>query len=85
MSKIQQKWVIQTILRDGNVCLYCKKELKYNEITLDHIVPKSLGGREINNLAVSCLDCNRLKGSLLLTEFLNRHGIELNEKIARYL
>ncbi|NMB08507.1 MAG: HNH endonuclease [Tissierellia bacterium] len=50
--------------RDKRRCFYCKKDLKYRQITLDHYFPKSKGGtKEIFNLVLSCKKCNRLKGN----------------------
>lgn len=45
--------------RDNFRCAYCGKVLKDNEITIDHIVPKSKGGRWTwENLVTCCRDCN---------------------------
>lgn len=44
----------------GNVCLKCGK----NEVTMDHIVPVSKGGRHsIENLQPLCGSCNSSKGT----------------------
>src|ERR1700677_2828956 len=32
------------LLRDGNLCQYCGVKFKSDELTLDHIIPKSKGG-----------------------------------------
>lgn len=46
--------------RDGNHCLYCGST---NNLTIDHIVPRSRGGRDTwENLATSCNRCNVTKG-----------------------
>lgn len=50
--------------RENKKCFYCKKHLKYRQITLDHYFPKSRGGtNEIFNLVLSCKKCNALKGN----------------------
>lgn len=50
------------ILRDGNICQYCGAELSDREITIDHYIPLSRGGRtNFNNLRVACHDCNQAK------------------------
>lgn len=55
------------ILRDriGNKkkrCVYCYSE---ERLTIDHKVPKSLGGSdEKNNLQYACSRCNSYKGSI---------------------
>ncbi|MFY0592714.1 HNH endonuclease [Roseivirga sp.] len=47
--------------RDGNSCLYCGDK---NDLTLDHVLPKSRGGSTTwTNLATACKKCNSLKGS----------------------
>ena len=49
--------------RDNGKCAYCGKHLSFEESTLDHIVPKSLGGklRAQKNVVLSCWDCNEKK------------------------
>ena len=47
--------------RDGQQCLYCGSK---KDLTLDHVVPKSRGGKSTwNNLATACKKCNSLKGN----------------------
>jgi 5-methylcytosine-specific restriction endonuclease McrA len=49
-------------LRDGNVCQYCGNKFRGEELTLDHIIPKSRGGKQAwENLATCCAPCNRRK------------------------
>lgn len=48
--------------RDDNVCQYCSCEPDYDEITLDHIIPKSRGGGTTwTNVVAACSKCNRIK------------------------
>lgn len=43
-------------------CAYCDSKVNTHEMTFDHIVPKSRGGKTIYpNLAVACADCNLRK------------------------
>jgi 5-methylcytosine-specific restriction endonuclease McrA len=57
------------LIRDRYRCQYCGKPLKSQEVTLDHILPKSRGGETIwENLATCCTRCNVRKGSLLPEE-----------------
>lgn len=47
-------------------CSYCGKALKKDEMTLDHIWPRTKRGdliHEFSNLTPACYDCNRRKGS----------------------
>lgn len=49
-------------IRDKYTCLYCGKKISHP--TLDHILPKSRGGKSIfENLATSCFECNQKKGN----------------------
>lgn len=44
-------------------CKYCGCNLPMAAATIDHVVPKALGGSGLReNLALACLDCNRKKG-----------------------
>lgn len=51
-------------LRDGFQCQYCKKALLLRDCTLDHVIPKSHGGKTTwENLTTSCSKCNAEKGN----------------------
>jgi len=57
------------IKRDGSNCQFCKKHLIGFEITIDHIVPRSKGGKStFDNCVVACKPCNSRKGSKSLSE-----------------
>jgi 5-methylcytosine-specific restriction endonuclease McrA len=50
--------------RDRNVCQYCGKLLPRAQLTIDHVMPQSRGGRDSwENLVVACMACNVRKGS----------------------
>ena len=52
--------------RDGNRCQYTGKLLKPDEGSLDHVLPRSRGGKdEWENLVWSCKDVNARKGNRL--------------------
>lgn len=64
------KKVFQLIFENGSCCRYCERELEWEEITVDHIVPKFRGGKDdIENLAIACQSCNSSKGIKTLDEF----------------
>ena len=42
------------ILRDGERCLYCGEKFKPQDLTLDHVIPKSRGGDNSWTNLVSC-------------------------------
>lgn len=51
------------LLRDNYRCQYCGDEPGVRELNVDHVVPKSRGGRDTwDNLVISCRDCNLEKG-----------------------
>ena len=54
--------------RDRSECQYCRKPFPKNELTIDHVHPKSLGGKTIwENVVCCCITCNRKKGSNILS------------------
>jgi 5-methylcytosine-specific restriction endonuclease McrA len=58
------------------VCYYCGGRVAHRQLTMDHIVPLSRGGRSTkDNLVPSCKDCNTRKKTMLPVEwedYLNR-------------
>jgi len=49
--------------RDGNRCQYCGKKSSTSELSLDHIIPRSRGGRATwDNIVCACRRCNVRKG-----------------------
>lgn len=56
-------------LRDGFKCAYCSVDLKNNMdlASIDHIIPKSKGGKTTwDNVVTCCVDCNTKKGDSLI-------------------
>lgn len=63
---IKERWPIplrvrrQVFRRDGGLCRYCGAPGE----EIDHIVPVALGGsNRLDNLVLSCHDCNSRKGA----------------------
>src|ERR1700675_556402 len=51
------------LLRDRNTCQFCGAAFPASELTLDHVMPRSRGGRSSwENLVACCYDCNNRKG-----------------------
>ncbi|MEC7564074.1 MAG: HNH endonuclease [Planctomycetota bacterium] len=49
--------------RDNQQCQYCSKHLPFNQISLDHVIPRSQGGgTSWENIVCSCTRCNTRKG-----------------------
>lgn len=52
------------------ICYYCKKSFPPGDLTMDHIVPVSRGGRsKKGNLVTACKDCNTRKKQMLPMEW----------------
>ena len=52
------------LLRDRNTCQYCGIVLATAELTLDHVIPRSHGGKSTwENLVACCHACNNRKGN----------------------
>ncbi|RMH63319.1 MAG: HNH endonuclease [Calditrichaeota bacterium] len=50
------------VKRDRNRCQYCGKN--HQPMTIDHIVPKAMGGKDTwENLVCACARCNHKKGN----------------------
>lgn len=57
----------EIFLRDSYTCQYCGRQS--NELTVDHIVPRSRGGaHEWENVISACKPCNHSKGQKSLAE-----------------
>ena len=55
--------------RDRNRCQYCGKRFPTSELSLDHVIPRSRGGRTSwENIVCSCTECNAHKGGRLPRE-----------------
>ena len=51
------------------VCYHCEKKFAREELTMDHLIPLSRGGRSTKkNIVVSCKQCNSLKKNLTVAE-----------------
>lgn len=49
--------------RDKNTCQYCGKKGTKRDLNIDHVIPRSRGGKSVwANVVCSCLRCNRVKG-----------------------
>ncbi|MBI2067355.1 MAG: HNH endonuclease [Deltaproteobacteria bacterium] len=56
-------------LRDRNTCQFCGKFFPRHDLNLDHVIPRSRGGKTVwDNVVTSCIDCNRRKGGKLPSE-----------------
>jgi hypothetical protein len=52
--------------RDNHSCVYCGNK---RDLTIDHLIPKSKGGKNTwDNLVTCCISCNSKKGDKMLYE-----------------
>jgi len=52
--------------RDNFTCQYCRAKPGTEELTIDHVVPRSKGGRTLwENCVLACISCNTRKGDKL--------------------
>ncbi|MCM2351409.1 MAG: HNH endonuclease [Bacteriovoracaceae bacterium] len=51
----------------NKICFTCQKVIKdIQEASIEHIVPKSLGGTfRLRNLALSHKECNKIRGAII--------------------
>ena len=83
-------------VRDGKTCQYCSKRLQADELTFDHVIPRSRGGASSwENVVAACPTCNMRKSNRTPQEAgmpllrqperptlreLNRHRPEISRK-----
>jgi len=49
--------------RDDNRCQYCGRRFPTSELSLDHVIPRSMGGATVwENVVCACTACNKKKG-----------------------
>jgi 5-methylcytosine-specific restriction endonuclease McrA len=49
--------------RDNYSCQYCGEHRKMSELTYDHVIPRSQGGKTVwDNIVTACQTCNLKKG-----------------------
>ncbi len=55
--------------RDDHRCQYCGQARPIGQLSLDHVVPRSLGGKTTwENIVCSCMKCNSRKGGRTPTQ-----------------
>jgi 5-methylcytosine-specific restriction endonuclease McrA len=57
------------MIRDENRCQYCQKDYRDADLTIDHVIPRSKGGKTTwTNVVMACKPCNQQKSDLLLSQ-----------------
>ncbi len=50
------------VIRDDYKCQYCGNSFESKDLTMDHVIPKSKGGKKtFTNIVMSCRKCNEAK------------------------
>ena len=56
-------------MRDRNQCQYCGARPPREDMTIDHVVPRSRGGKSMwENVVLACSHCNARKGNRVLSQ-----------------
>jgi 5-methylcytosine-specific restriction endonuclease McrA len=64
----QTTWWMRKIQK--GICYYCHREVGRKNLTMDHLVPLSRGGKsKKGNIVPACKDCNNKKKNLLPIEW----------------
>jgi hypothetical protein len=59
VPSLQNMWLFR---RDQNICAYCGNDYKNDDLTRDHVHPRSRGGRDVwTNVVTACGSCNKHK------------------------
>jgi 5-methylcytosine-specific restriction endonuclease McrA len=75
---LSRKYVL---IRDGYTCQYCSNRYGAERLSLDHIWPRSKGGKLTwENTVCACLECNSRKGSTPPDEIERNLGMRLKKK-----
>lgn len=58
------------LMRDRYQCQYCGKKAGVQDLTIDHVIPRSRGGKTTwKNVVTACGKCNREKGNQWVKDF----------------
>jgi len=57
------------LMRDENRCQYCNNIFRAEKLTIDHVIPRSKGGKSVwDNVVAACGPCNQKKRDFLVEE-----------------
>ena len=67
--------------RQKHRCVYCGNQYRYDELEIEHMIPKALGGQDnIRNCQLACSSCNKAKGKMTDIQFREKHAKYLPPK-----
>lgn len=80
-KRVKKNVILNTLLnRDGFKCFYCRKEMREEEMTIEHLLSINMGGRNhLANLAISCQSCNQEAGHKSLIEKIKMRESKIKE------
>ncbi len=79
-GKIPREMRLEVFERDNFTCQFCGAELSSSLLTIDHLIPLSLGGLdEMTNYISCCSSCNQRKANFPLPEFAKTINISIDE------
>jgi len=62
---VSKRLRMEILRRDNHTCRYCGASAPDVKLTIDHVVPVTLGGQDVpENLVAACVDCNAGKSSV---------------------
>lgn len=77
-------YALTYFMKGRHFCYYCKKSFPRNEITMDHMYPRSTGGPTIpQNIIPACKECNTTKADMTKNQFL--HYLSLHSEVEQSL
>jgi 5-methylcytosine-specific restriction endonuclease McrA len=69
----------------GFCCYYCGVEKSWEELTIDHLTPKALGGDDSKkNLVPACEPCNIDKGDMTLEQYRDFKRGQMGDEAFRF-
>lgn len=74
------------LMKGRHFCYYCKKSFPRDEITMDHMYPRSTGGPTIpQNIIPVCKHCNYEKSNMTLEQYKNYLSLKTESRKISYL
>lgn len=62
---VSKRLRFEVLRRDNHTCRYCGRSAPEVKLTVDHVIPETLGGSDDpSNLVAACADCNAGKSSV---------------------
>jgi hypothetical protein len=79
-GKIPREMRLEVFERDDFTCQFCGTKLSPELLTIDHLIPISLGGHdEMTNYISCCSTCNQSKANTPLSDFAKTINISIDE------